>query len=102
MAERYSFGSNRIFYRSASFKEGLQVSVDLLSPNLIVHKGISLVEVGSGIYYFDYDFLQEGVWVGIFYENGVKKTSQNFLIERNKESSGLHQSSSSGEWLINR
>ena len=82
MAEEYPLGQNRIFYRSTSFREGLQIIVDLLCPNLDNHKGIELVELGEGIYYFDFDFTHEGVWVGVFFEDSVKRTSQNFRIKR--------------------
>lgn len=84
MAEEYPVGKNRIFYRATAFKEGLDVKVNLLCPNLDNHKDIDLIEFEEGIYYFDYDFRQEGVWVGVFFENGDKKTSQNFRIRKDK------------------
>ncbi len=100
MAEEYSFGVNRIFYRSTGFQEGLQVTVDLLCSNLDNHTNIVLVENGGGIYYFDYDFNYLGVWHGTFCENGVKVASQNFKIKNS--SSGRSFGSSGSSRLINR
>lgn len=81
MAEEYFVGSNRIIYKSTAFKEGLAIFVDLLRPDMSREPSIVLTEIGDGLYYFEYNFLEVGVYTGIFYENGVKKISQNFRID---------------------
>ena len=55
--------------------------MDLLDPDLVNHQGIELTpvpEVGS-LYYFDYDY-SSGIYIAIFYENGVPKASQAYSI----------------------
>jgi len=81
MAERYFLGSNRIIYRSTSFQEGLNVVVNLFHPDLTEESGIALTEIREGLYYFEHKFVKKGIYTGIFYEDGVKVTSQNFKIE---------------------
>jgi len=82
MAERYLLGGNRIIYKSMNFQEGLEVFVDLYRPDFTRELSIILTELGDGLYYFEYNFSQVGVYTGIFYENGEKKISQNFKIEK--------------------
>ena len=83
MAEEYFVGSNRIVYRSTSFKENLNVFVDIYCPDGIREPSVALIEMELGLYYFKYTFFKVGVYTGIFYEEGVKKVSQNFrIIER--------------------
>ena len=80
MAEEYLVGSNRIVYRSTSFEENLKVFVDLYCPDGLREPSIVLVEMELGLYYFRCNFSKVGVYTGIFYEDGVKKISQNFRI----------------------
>lgn len=98
MAEQYSFGWNRIFYRSTGFK-GVLTKVDFLDPSLFNHISVNPIKNVDdivGLYYVEYTFDQEGIWVGIFEEeytldNGtksVKKTSQNFRIVKEPEFRG--------------
>lgn len=88
MAEIYPLGKNRIFYRPQGFVEGLIVTVDMIDPRLKLNNQndnddmIMLIEFGEGLYYFDYSFSLEGTYIGIFYENGKKRTSQAFSTRR--------------------
>lgn len=82
MAEEYIVGLNRIVYRSTNFEEGFNVFVDLYYPDGHREPSVILVEMGEGLYYFEYNFSMEGIYTGIFYENGVKKVSQNFRIAK--------------------
>ena len=81
MAEEYYIGTNRIVYKSTGFEEGLAIFVDLYCPNFTREPSIILIEIGEGLYFFEHDFLQCGIYTGIFYENGEKKISQNFRID---------------------
>ena len=83
MAEEYITGLNRIVYRSTNFGEGFNIFVDLYNPIGSREPSIVLVEIGEGLYYFEYSFVMQGIYTGIFYENGVNKTSQNFRIAKN-------------------
>jgi hypothetical protein len=89
MAEIYHVGINRITYRSTDFIEELSIFVDLYRPDGCREPSIFLCEMGDGLYYFGYNFCILGVYTGIFYENGVKKTSQNFRIEDRCNGGGM-------------
>lgn len=88
MAEIYPLGKNTIFYRPQGFTEGLTVTVDMVDPDLENHNGIILTELektsefDGGLYYFEYNFIKEGTYIGIFYEEGEKVTSQAFSTRR--------------------
>jgi len=88
MAEIYPLGKNRIFYRPQGFIVGLLLTVDMINPRLKLdnqnsnNDKLELIEFGDGLYYFDYLFSLEGTYIGTFYENGVKKTSQAFSTKR--------------------
>ncbi len=88
MAEQYPPGVNRIFYKSTGFIEGLTVSVDILYPDMNDDDGIILIEVGGGLYYFDYDFPSIGVYAAVFYEDGVKRCPQVYNIRRESGATG--------------
>lgn len=92
MAEIYPPGVNRIFYRAKSFKEGLNVSADILDPDLNNHVSIPLIEINGvkGLYYLDYNF-REGSYILYFYENGVETWSQAYSI-RKESSKGFRAS----------
>ena len=81
MAEDYYIGTNKIVYKSLDFKEGLNVSVDLFHPDGSKESGIPLIEMEDGLYYFNYNFVNKGIYTGIFYENTAKIVAQNFRIE---------------------
>lgn len=80
MAERYPSGENRIFYRSIGFREGIVVTMDIISPSLSWNEGILLTEVGKGLYFLDFDFYEDGTYGAVVYENGQEVISQTYLI----------------------
>jgi hypothetical protein len=80
MAENYKPGVRTIFYRSKQFKEGLTVTMEMLNPSRNWTTGIEFVEAGKGLYFVSFDFLYEGTYVALMYENGKKITSQNFFV----------------------
>lgn len=53
----------------------------------ILHQ-VHFTEVGGGLYCFDCLFPSLGTYVGVFYENGVKVSTQNFLVIHEKNSGG--------------
>jgi len=87
MAEQYALGSNRIFYRSKGFQENILVQGKFLNPAIVWTSLITLQEAGQGLYYLDIVFDMLGIWVGLFYEDSVKTTSQNFYVIKRKSSS---------------
>lgn len=89
MAEEYNIGTNRIVYRSTNFEENLAVFVDMYCPDGSREPSIVLVEIGEGLYYFNYNFANRGGYTGIFYESGDKKVSQNFRIISKDSGSGF-------------
>jgi len=80
MVDLFRLGVNRIFYKSRGFNGGMLVSVELVFPNLIDRLGMYLDEFEEGIYFVDYDFKITGKYVGIFYENGVKRQVSSFSV----------------------
>jgi len=85
MAEIYPLGSNRIVYRSTNFAGGLGIFVDLYGPDGLRMPSVPLTELGEGLYYFEFTFSKLGIYTGLFYENGTKRTSQNFNIRGNPD-----------------
>lgn len=84
MAEDYTLGLCKIVYRATNFGERLDIFVDLYDPDGLRIPSILLMEMGEGLYWFKYVFLKSGIYSGIFYEDGVKKISQNFRITSTK------------------
>ena len=76
----YSSGKNRIVYRSIGFRENLDITVFLRKPDLSKIGPYELTELDDGFYYFDFDFSMDGLWIGLFYENGEKSQSATFRI----------------------
>jgi predicted DNA-binding antitoxin AbrB/MazE fold protein len=70
MLIEYKIGVNRVLYKSVDLRSGVNVTVKILSPDLVWNEWI-LKDVNEGIYYLDYDFTKEGKYVVKFYENGV-------------------------------
>lgn len=89
MAEIYPLGQNRIFYRTSPLSNPVEVTADLLDPDLNNHVHIVLEKVVDldesiipGLYYFEPFFSLEGTYIAIFYEDGVEKTSQAFSTRK--------------------
>jgi len=71
-----------LWYRAAGFVEGADVEGDVRGPGGIRNSGLTFTEDSDGLYYFDYDFLVVGSYVMLIRQDGVKVTSQNFIIEK--------------------
>lgn len=65
-------GFNTLFYKAAQFKEGLAVTAEICHPDRTWHSVI-LEEFGRGIYKFDYEFSEDGKYLLLLSENGVKR-----------------------------
>ena len=96
MAERYPPGPVRLWYRATGFAEGVNVVGDFRGPGGIRDMGLTFTEDSDGMYYLEYNFTMAGSYALMMFEDGVKKTSQNFLIEK-LPSGGLR-----GSNLLNR
>lgn len=101
MAEQYPLGLHKIVYKSTGFKKELTIFVDLHRPDTGREPSIILTEMEEGLYYFEYNFTNKGVYSGIFYENGVKVTSQNFRIDDESSSAGAVRIVQRGSRIIN-
>ncbi|MBE3102110.1 MAG: hypothetical protein IMZ47_07590 [Firmicutes bacterium] len=85
MAELYPCGIQRIFYRT-SVREILAIRVKMLDPSL-GDGGIryySLIKVPGTLatYFADVNFYAEGIWIAVFYENGVERTVQAYSTKK--------------------
>ena len=80
MAEEYTKGTFPLWYRSTGFKEGLIITADFINPLFQEQIGLNLTEHGRGLYFINYTFQIYGIYVAIFYENGIKKITQNFKV----------------------
>ena len=81
MAENYIKGVNKIWYRASGFASGKDIKVRLRRPNGVLLEDVSIPEsIDEGIYNTDFDFDELGQWLGVFYEDTVKKTSSVFNI----------------------
>jgi hypothetical protein len=80
MAELYSIGTNRVYYKAIDFATGKTVTAYFWSPSLVKSALQALTEIESGLYYLDYNFAGVGSYVGLFYENGTKTTMSVFRV----------------------
>lgn len=84
MAELYSPGIQRIFYKASKVDENLLVTAKIFDPGLVVENPYSFVKVPGkdGIYYADVNFYKEGIWIAVFYEDGDEKTVQAYNTKK--------------------
>jgi hypothetical protein len=80
MAELYNTGVSRISYRARKFATGKAVTAYIWTPALVQSSLLTLTEIGGGLYYLDYDFEDEGTYMGKFFENGVPTTTGVFRV----------------------
>jgi hypothetical protein len=80
MAELYNVGTNRISYRARKFAPGKVVTGYIWTPALVQSSLLTFAEIGEGLYYLDYDFADEGTYIGKFYEDGVPSTTGVFRV----------------------
>jgi len=75
----YQRGKRRIYYQASPPEAGKDVTVSLASPNM-KKTIVTLMEFGHGLYYFDFDFVDLGDYIGTFFENGEVMGSGIFRI----------------------
>ncbi len=80
MIEFYTTGKNRIIYKAEKFATEISVTAYFFDPSLNKSECQEFEEIEMGLYYLDYDFLLEGVYIGLFSENGATKTFSTFRI----------------------
>ena len=80
MLEPFVTGQKRIVYQAVAFHAGINVTAVFRDPFLNEGPLQQFKELGEGLYYLDFDFNQEGTWIGLFFENGVKKGSQVYKV----------------------
>ena len=68
----YSRGKNRLFYQSKLEDEQV-VEAEVLNPKLELSNKISMVFLGSGLYYLDIWFRSRGSYFIKVYENTIIK-----------------------------
>jgi len=81
VAELYSTGVHRISYQSIGFREGVDVTGRVWGPTGERSELQIFDEIGEGLYYLDYDFIEYGVHTAITYENGIKKKSGTYRVQ---------------------
>lgn len=82
MVEPFIEGRNRIVYKSEGFETNLTVTAKFWDPFLETTYTDEFIELEDGLYYLDFDFNHEGTWIGLFYENGEKKSTQIFKVTK--------------------
>lgn len=80
MANLYSIGTNRILYRARGFAIGRTITAYIWTPSLVQSSLLTLTEVDEGLYYLDYDFTEEGTYLGKFFENGIASEAGVFRV----------------------
>lgn len=80
----YNTGVNRLFYKADGFAENKEVTVVMWNPSLVKSSLYTLTELEEGLYYIDFNFNVKGVWAGLFYEDGIKKTPAVFRVGMDK------------------
>jgi len=76
----YYLGQNRLMFQAPQFTTGMTITTYMYSPQMVKSGLLELIEFEEGFYYLDFNFTEQGAWIGIFYENGVKKLSNVFRV----------------------
>lgn len=84
MAELYATGVNRIFYKSVDFNTEKVVTAYIWNPSMVKSALQTFTEIELGLYYLDYNFANEGSYVGLFYENAVRLAFSSFRVTNMK------------------
>ena len=103
MAELYGIGIQRIFYKTLA-QNGLVITAKLFDPSFQVIEYSEFVKVPGtdGVYFVGVDFYCEGIWMVIFYENGIEKAVQAYNTKKIPSSAtAVIKGSGSGN-LLNR
>ena len=101
MADLYEPGMARIYYKSAGFRAGVLVTVDMLLPDFEWVENIRLQDVDGGVYFFLWYFKNTGSYLGVFKENGVKTFIRQFEVRYLAAGTGTSRRTGSGDNLIN-
>jgi hypothetical protein len=81
MAETFSEGTNRVWYRAANFNSEDGITVRFHKPDETDDGPMSMPQCcEDGLYCLEYNFDQLGAWIGIFFEDGLKTSSSIFNI----------------------
>lgn len=85
MPELFRKGVGRIVYKSRNFVTGKTVKAYIWSPSLVKSSLQTFTELESGIYYLDYDFQNEGTYIGLFLEDSNATTIGIFRVVESLE-----------------
>jgi len=102
MAELYTIGVNRVFYKAENFAAGKTVTAYFWSPTLVKSALQTLTELEEGLYYIDYNFAVAGVYGGKFYENGVGKAPGVFRVCGIETDITFLKDIEGGRWVIDK
>ena len=89
MAENYTVGNHRLWYKSKGFVVGVNVTIDFRSPTLQKWEDLVFTEMGDGLYYLDFTFDEYGDWIAVVYENGMKVSCQSYFISNDRGGGGF-------------
>lgn len=73
-------GRNRVWYRSANFQAGVEATLQLYDPDLVVRPMQVFKVFNDGHYYLDFNFDKSGSWLGEVYEFGERVVSITFHV----------------------
>lgn len=76
----YKRGTNRIFYQPPDFAAAV-VTAYFYTPKLVQTNVYTFTQLEPGLYYLDFKFEDIGDYIGVFYENGIKKHTRVFKVE---------------------
>jgi len=85
LPELFHSGVCRIVYKAKNFATGKIVTAYIWSPTLIKSSLQSFTELERGIYYLDYNFPNEGTYIGLFLENATPTTVGIFRVIKSLE-----------------
>lgn len=81
MVELFKKGTERLVYKAKNFATGKTVTAFIWDPSFLKSPLLTLTELEKGLYYLDYNFTQEGTYIGLFYENGKESAMGVFRVE---------------------
>lgn len=81
MPELFKKGTERLVYKAKGFKTGQTITAHIWDPTFTKSALLTLTEIEKGLYYLDFNFTQEGTYIGLFYENGIESAMGVFRVE---------------------
>ena len=83
MAELYPTGEQRIFYRATSDSVDLIVTAVMFDPSLNFSYSLdNFHRLQDRIFSALFNFNIEGIWIAVFYENGIEKATQAYNTKK--------------------